>query len=103
MLAGLDANQSMVKAYLWSSLLAESASQLLSLVYLFHLSPYVGRVKSYYRLLPLRFVTLTVTFTGNLRKTIGKNHHRLFWGQICLLGTSVLAAGRGILELKRAD
>lgn len=47
---------------------AESASQLLSSVYLFLLSPRVGCVKCYYRLLPLRFVSLTVTFTGNLIK-----------------------------------
>lgn len=47
---------------------AESASQLLSSVYLFLLSPRVGCVKCYYRLLPLRFVSLTVTFAGNLIK-----------------------------------
>lgn len=80
MLAGLDANQSVVKAYLCPLYPSESASQLLSLVYLFLLSRRAAPVKCYYRLLPLRFVSLTVTFTGNLRETIGKNSSQALLG-----------------------
>lgn len=55
-----------------SFLPVESASQLLSLVYLFLLSRCAGHIKCYYRLPPLTFVSLTMTFTGNLRKTINE-------------------------------
>lgn len=59
----------------------ESDSQLLSLVY-FLLSPCAGCVKCYYRLLPLTFVSLTVTFTGNLRKTIGETSSQAILGSV---------------------
>lgn len=67
-----------------SFLPVESASQLLLLVYLFLLSPPAGCVKCYYRLLPLGFVSLTLTFTGNLGKTIGKNSSQDILGSVGL-------------------
>lgn len=81
---------------------AESASQLLSSVYLFLLSPRVGCVKCYYRLLPLRFVSLTVTFTGNLIKN---SSQAVLGGQsVCLPGASDLCCRRReTLHFKGAD
>lgn len=66
-----------------SFLTAESASQHLALVP-FLWSPCAGCVKCYYRLLPLRFVSPTVTFTGNLRETTGKNSSQAVLGSLGL-------------------